>query len=175
MADDTSGRNVLLAACLLFLYILDVRICFCEESANDEFEEYLLCRQCGLEIARASDLNKRPSKAAHRQRNDTIAGVDGVLIQLFKNPQETYFEVITAETANVQQHGQPYRQDTWWPGFSWRISICPRCGFHLGWYYEPFSQTADTEEQTFVGLILDNLLYQKYADNLLVVPKSYRS
>eukprot|EP00058_Branchiostoma_floridae_P003591 XP_002589079.1 hypothetical protein BRAFLDRAFT_213715 [Branchiostoma floridae] len=144
--------------------------------------EYLLCRQCGLEIAKASDLNKRPSRAAHRQRNDTIAGVDGVLIQLFKNPQgytQNFFEVITAETANVQQHGQPYRQDTWWPGFSWRISICPRCGFHLGWYVEKCSlvssPSVQAEEQTFVGLILDNLLYQKYADNLLVVPKSYRS
>ncbi|CAH1248064.1 Hypp8080 [Branchiostoma lanceolatum] len=91
--------------------------------------QYLLCRQCGLEIAKASDLNKRPSKAAHRQRNDTIAGVDGVLIQLFKNPQALPTGHVVARLLLENQ----YLPSLWLP---------PR--------------------------MVD-------ADNLLVVPKSYRS
>ena len=50
------------------------------------FVDFLLCRQCGHEVAKAENLHKQPSPLAHRQRNDTILGVSNVLIQLFENP-----------------------------------------------------------------------------------------
>ena len=49
--------------------------------------EFLLCRSCGHEVARAGDLVQIPSALAEQRRNDTILGVKDVLIQLFTNPQ----------------------------------------------------------------------------------------
>lgn len=48
--------------------------------------DFILCRSCGHEILHPSAIIQVPSKVAHRQRNDTIAGRNGTLIQLFKNP-----------------------------------------------------------------------------------------
>lgn len=48
--------------------------------------DFLLCRGCGHEIVDPSHITHIPSKVAHRQRNDTISGQNGTLIQLFKNP-----------------------------------------------------------------------------------------
>jgi len=46
-----------------------------------------LCRSCGHEVASADHIMKIPSLLAKQARNDTILGVQGVLIQLFENPQ----------------------------------------------------------------------------------------
>ena len=52
--------------------------------------DFLLCRGCGHEIVDPSHITHIPSKVAHRQRNDTISGQNGTLIQLFKNPDGIY-------------------------------------------------------------------------------------
>lgn len=57
------------------------------KQADSNFADFLLCSHCGHEVARAADLLTVPSTKALRQRNDTILGVRGVLIQLFENPQ----------------------------------------------------------------------------------------
>ncbi len=54
----------------------------------------------------------------------------------------TYFPVyhcllnVTRQTKSFlfSLHFQAVSAHTWFPGFSWRISVCPRCGVHLGWY-----------------------------------------
>ena len=51
------------------------------------FADYFLCRRCGHEVVSIADVINIPSKLAMRQRNDTFGPKQGVLIQLFKNPQ----------------------------------------------------------------------------------------
>ena len=53
--------------------------------------DVLLCRQCGHVVAKAVDFSHNPSLLSKRQRNDTILGVQGVLIQLFENPTGTSY------------------------------------------------------------------------------------
>ena len=55
------------------------------------FSDFLLCRQCGHEVAEAVDLITVPSTVADRRRNDTILGVKNVLIQLFTNPHSKQY------------------------------------------------------------------------------------
>ncbi|XP_041360952.1 protein cereblon-like [Gigantopelta aegis] len=134
---------------------------------------FLLCRHCGYDVASSSHILSVPSKLAHRQRNDTIAQNKGVLIQLFKNPQETYFEVIASSQAEVKIVGNAYSEDSWFPGYRWTICVCPRCNNHLGWVFD----TAEPERKpaSFVGLILNNLLHETEAESIIAAPKAYAS
>ncbi|KAL3888400.1 hypothetical protein ACJMK2_000768 [Sinanodonta woodiana] len=140
----------------------------------DEFHDYFLCRKCGLEVFRSVDLVNVPSQEAYRQRNDTY-GEKLALIQLFKNPQGMYFEVVTTSTASVHSQELSFGEATWFPGYAWKISQCPRCGHHLGWEYVPMDSSTAENPKSFFGLILENLLFENEADNLILIPKSYRS
>ena len=48
---------------------------------------FLLCRSCGHEVAESKYFIRRPSALSKLNRNDTVLGVPGILIQLFENPQ----------------------------------------------------------------------------------------
>ncbi|XP_064652999.1 protein cereblon-like isoform X2 [Lineus longissimus] len=153
---------------LLFFYFFT---CLCTET--DVHEEFLLCRTCGHEVADGAHLTSVPSLLAIHQRNDTILGQPHVLIQLFKNPQGTTFEVVTVSDGDVIKHDQSFEEYTWFPGFSWQILICPRCAAHLGWYFSPLSE--DSEQKSFLGLILQKLIHKSFADSILITPKSFKS
>jgi hypothetical protein len=145
-----------------------------DSSVSDGF---LLCRSCGHEVTDSQHFIRKPSILAKRIRNDTVLGVQGVLIQLFENPHGKQFEVITSSSADVFRQDQAFGEHSWFPGFLWHIVVCPRCGYHLGWSFEPADhqqEKVDTD-QTFIALILDHLLHQDFADSLLITPKFYRS
>ncbi|XP_050405463.1 protein cereblon [Patella vulgata] len=142
----------------------------------DEYEGYLLCRACGNEVTQTSELMTVASKLAHRQRNDTLSGSDPVLIQLFKNPQGQFFEVITTKSAEVQKVDKSHEKDSWFPGFDWTIVVCPRCGSHLGWLFQAVHKHShNSPVSSFYGLVLNNLLHEKEADTIIAVPKVYQS
>ena len=54
-------------------------------------------------------------------------------------------------------------------GYSWRVCVCPKCGRHLGWMYEPKDNIEEgnknnnekPSEMGFYGLILENLIDEK--------------
>jgi hypothetical protein len=37
---------------------------------------------------------------------------------------------------------------TWFPGFVWRVCVCPQCGAHLGWMFEPEDLLASPAQDT---------------------------
>ncbi|XP_076437793.1 uncharacterized protein LOC143276980 [Babylonia areolata] len=171
-----NGLEVLFT--ILLIQLIANTLC----NTSDEFEGFLLCRQCGLEITRADNLLNIPSPLAHRQRNDTLSGTKGVLIQLFKNPHGKYFEIISSKEAEVQRVSKPYAEDSWFPGFMWSVAVCPRCGQQLGWVFEPLpaSETivqmkATQHSGPFFGLILGSLLHEHEAESIIAVPKMYHS
>ncbi|KAJ8034100.1 hypothetical protein HOLleu_24529 [Holothuria leucospilota] len=147
--------------------------------------EHLLCRNCGHEVAKASDLISVPSHHAIYQRNETIMGVEDVLIQYFRNPAGMHFELITTSSAVVDTSSKAYPADTWFDNFTWKMVKCRRCYVHLGWCYEPGenlkakcrdcedTNRAITERLRFYGLILDKIIHQEYADSLVMSPKFY--
>lgn len=109
---NSTNRELVKFICYVFLaYLLDKSVkavpgdyvgryeilfncCHTSHSSQDQhlppslfhIVDFILCRSCGHEILHPSAIIQVPSKVAHRQRNDTIAGRNGTLIQLFKNP-----------------------------------------------------------------------------------------
>ena len=45
--------------------------------------------------------------------------------------------------------GPPTAEESWFPGFVWRIALCAACKTHLGWSFHG--------ESDFLGLVLDRL------------------
>ncbi|XP_033727848.1 protein cereblon homolog [Pecten maximus] len=175
---SSSGRCSLSASNVLnFLFSLIV-VYFSLDSVSsvaDEITDFLLCRKCGHEIVRAAHLINIPSKMALRQRNSTLGGVPEILIQQFRNPHDTHFEVITTGKADVIEDLQKYSDDTWFPNYSWWITTCPQCGQHMGWIYRINSEGTSTDggPELFYGLVLDNLLDLQEAESLIHFPKAY--
>ena len=114
---------------------------------------------------------------ALRQRNVTVVGNSSTLIQLFENPNGAKFEVITTSNGEVSQTGEAIEEHSWFPGFAWKIALCPHCGMHLGWTFyavdKEYSEKSDGF--SFLGVILSNILYSKYPDSILFTPKAYQS
>eukprot|EP00112_Aurelia_sp_Birch-Aquarium-sp1_P020684 Seg539.8 transcript_id=Seg539.8/GoldUCD/mRNA.D3Y31 product="Protein cereblon" protein_id=Seg539.8/GoldUCD/D3Y31 len=126
-----------------------------EETNKDE----MLCRKCGHGITKPKQFTDVPTVKALRQRNDTILMRENTLIQLFQNPEGSKFEVITAKETNVKLVGEPTKEYSWFPGFSWTIAICPHCGIHLGWKFDPIDGDEDDDFNfSFVGLILSRII-----------------
>lgn len=167
---NSTNRELVKFICYVFLaYLLDKSV----KAVPGDYVDFILCRSCGHEILHPSAIIQVPSKVAHRQRNDTIAGRNGTLIQLFKNPDGAFFEVISATEANLTEVSKPSDLMTWFPGYHWTICVCPMCMKHVGWKYHATSP--ERKPQSFFGIILDNILQQSEAESIIHIPKAYTS
>uniref|UniRef100_H2YTW4 CULT domain-containing protein n=1 Tax=Ciona savignyi TaxID=51511 RepID=H2YTW4_CIOSA len=146
-------------------------------SNEKEHQNEFLCRRCGETIANHQQLSHYTSPLAVDTWNATLLGVPRVNVQLFENPQKQRFNVVTFTTANIHAHEEAYSEASWYPGNAWRICTCPQCKTHLGWKFQPvnFNHVTHSEEDTFVGIILDRLIEEKQGDSILYVPNSYKS
>ncbi|XP_071855045.1 uncharacterized protein [Apostichopus japonicus] len=179
--DFRKFRHILMTITISISVVVE---CVTADDADVEWGEHLLCRNCGHEVAKASDLINVPSPHALLQRNETIMGRD-VLLQIFQNPGGLQFDLITTSSALVQSMNQKYPADTWFDNYTWRLVKCIRCQVHLGWCYEPGDKLqakchncdkvneAITEKMRFFGLILNRVIHQQYADSLVMSPKFY--
>uniref|UniRef100_A0A914CQ77 CULT domain-containing protein n=1 Tax=Acrobeloides nanus TaxID=290746 RepID=A0A914CQ77_9BILA len=87
------------------------------------------------------------------------------MVQVFRNPADETFHVISVNGADLKFAGQSYHQDTWFPGLKWTTCVCSKCGHHMGWYFE-------NDKDNFVGLVLEYVVSSHYADSVLRVPAS---
>ncbi|XP_014668622.1 PREDICTED: uncharacterized protein LOC106809897 isoform X2 [Priapulus caudatus] len=156
---------------ILLLYSCKVAV----GQTGDIEDEELLCRRCGHKVTSAEHLYSNKSPLALSHRNDTILGHDDTLIQLFQNAHENRFELITVKQADVYRHGVAVYDASWFPSYAWRITVCPRCGQHLGWSFEKGTEDHHSKKYVFYGLILADLLHKDYVQSLLIVPKAYRT
>ncbi len=70
----------------------------------------------------------------------------------FSNPHGFIFDIGCFSSADgCVNQGVPTLEFTWFPGFSWRFSLCSACHSHLGWFYQ------SRGEASFYGLILAHL------------------
>ncbi|XP_068166324.1 protein cereblon [Antennarius striatus] len=152
----------------------------CAAEGGTSAAALILCRSCGHELAYGTDVDFVPSRLALSSRNDTLIGGRRVDVQLLENPHGKKFEVITFRKADVHQHWPADKHFTWFPGFSWTVATCPRCGTHLGWAFQPsvwpdvVTKTKfDESKHTFLALITHRLLTEDFASRLLMTPKSF--
>ena len=46
------------------------------------------------------------------------------------------------------------KQGTWFPGFLWRVCVCPKCRTHVGWMFEPEDLVTDGQLKPSQVLLL---------------------
>ncbi|MCJ8502501.1 cereblon family protein [Desulfatitalea alkaliphila] len=108
-----------------------------EVATRDREEEaWYLCRNCRQRLTRPSE---------------RIA-VNGSHRHTFANPGGVVFEIACfSSVTGCGFMGPPSTDFTWFAGHAWRITVCGRCGTHLGWL---FSHQGGGR---FWGLIVDRL------------------
>ena len=100
-----------------------------------EHEKRLVCARCGHTITH------------HSQR----IAVDGAHAHTCTNPHGLTFHIgCFRDAPGCLPVGASTTEDTWFPGYAWRIADCAKCGAHLGWR---FASSGDA----FYGLIVDRL------------------
>lgn len=127
---------------------------------------FVLCRSCGRDVADPSyllTLTSTLSPFDARQQNLTsLFGSTSVPLQSLTNPHGHTFDVVLFQKAGCLAQGPWVAEDTWFPGYAWRICVCGACGRHLGWMYEPLDEIelspSEPSEQGFYGLILTKLI-----------------
>ena len=81
----------------------------------------------------------------------TMIPINGKQRHTFANPGgEVFYIGCFANAWHLIAVGDPTDQFTWFPGYSWQVAVCGRCGLHLGWQY--------LGEKRFFGLIMDRLI-----------------
>ncbi|XP_022201054.1 uncharacterized protein LOC111057891 isoform X2 [Nilaparvata lugens] len=147
-------------------------------SKNEEIKptvDFLLCRQCGTDLASANTIVSYLSPAAEGRKNVTLFGLQNVLLQTLRNPLNIKFQVITLTKANCIGTGHWNVDDSWFPGYAWKTCLCTHCNNHLGWLFEPIATAHNGRQYTsskgFYALILDNVISEFYSNSLLATPK----
>ena len=70
----------------------------------------------------------------------------------FTNPDGYQFHIgCFSRAPGCKGSGEPSAEFTWFPGYSWQVEGCARCGAFLGWRYR-------SGEHRFHGLILVRLV-----------------
>lgn len=76
---------------------------------------------------------------------------DGSFEHSFANPAGIVFQIgCFDEASGCGAIGEPSSEFSWFPGYTWRVSLCRNCRTHLGWLFE-------SADDTFWGLILPRL------------------
>jgi|EP01043_Picozoa_sp_COSAG02_P064631 ribosomal protein L37E len=98
----------------------------------------------GEEIALQSGVTTGPSDPSepgyagpHKQpTHQTILGRK-MQVHHLKNPHGREFEVVTVTNlTSYKTHGPKVAEHSWFPGYSWQIIVCARCGHHIGWRFD---------------------------------------
>jgi hypothetical protein len=111
-----------------------------EDTKDEEKDEksFILCKFCRNRVTSA----------------ENAMVIDGQTRHVFTNPHGYVFEIACFSTAEgCVNYGIPTNEFSWFPGYSWRFSICAKCHNHLGWQYQ------SVNFEIFYGLILDNLIH----------------
>ncbi|XP_063834677.1 protein cereblon-like [Ostrinia nubilalis] len=159
---------------VLFLSIFSEYYSFTDHSPGKNGQELLLCRKCGTDIADSSYLISILSPGAIKVEEHNLFGRENVTVQTLVNPFGVKFEIITIEKSRCKVLGSPQGADSWFPGYTWRLCACS-CGKHLGWVFESSDESnVHKENQSFHGLILNNILSENFTDSLIMLPNIYK-
>lgn len=148
--------------------------------AEDPVPDFVLCRQCGADVADSHYIVNQLSPDALIKSNQTLFGRPEIEVQLVLNPLGVQFHIFTTTRAKCVGVGEIWQENySWFPGYAWKLCFCSQCGSHIGWVFEPL-KTATEERSTpskegFYALILDSVISETFSNSLLVVPKLYRN
>ncbi|XP_043215177.1 protein cereblon-like isoform X2 [Amphibalanus amphitrite] len=145
------------------------------EESLGENNSIVICRHCGHDLFDPQDIFSFESPGSLQTKNNTVIGSVRSNVQLLQNPHGYQFEVVTVRHSICAPQGTWHSSHSWFPGYSWKICLCPTCHTHIGWIFKKVKPSEeDTTNNSFFGLILDRILEESSISQLLVTPKSYR-
>jgi len=76
--------------------------------------------------------------------------------------------VITFKNAHLSCDEESYEEHTFFPGYGWSGCVCPHCGSHVGWRFNPIKEQCIINENEkecknkspFYGLIKDRMKHK---------------
>ncbi|XP_053680364.1 uncharacterized protein LOC128731281 [Anopheles nili] len=151
-----------------------------EDSIEEEtvVEDFYICRTCGKDVSVVNLAFDKYSPLALSATNHTFTETRSVLVQEVQNPLGIRFHIFLVKQATCSKV-QPWTlKSTWFPGYAWKVCMCPKCHTVLGWMFEPVESA--TEEQTFpseagfYALIFQNIITEGYVNSLLMKEKALR-
>ena len=112
--------------------------------SHKDKDNSVLCRNCGMEVADPSFLRVSPLSPffLERQNVSMFGSSLSIPVETLRNPAGFEFQVISFSAGGCQGVGDWREEASWYPGYLWRVCVCPQCGAHLGWMFEP-EDTAD--------------------------------
>ncbi|XP_061710609.1 uncharacterized protein LOC133520244 [Cydia pomonella] len=107
-----------------------------KNSTGFQNPENILCRGCGSKASSANFIISKLSPFSHYAFNDTLFNREKVLVQVVPHDIIFQFPVITITQSTCQGFGEWQVDNSWFPGYRWKLCICPDCGQFLGWIFE---------------------------------------
>ncbi|XP_055638165.1 protein cereblon-like isoform X2 [Toxorhynchites rutilus septentrionalis] len=154
------------------------------ESSNEEtviegcFADFFICRSCGHDVSLSNFLLDKHSPLAIGTSNQTLAAGKQLAIQEVQNTLGIRFKIIVVQKAYCAKVESWSTLHSWFPGYAWKLCVCPKCRTHLGWMFEP-TESATSEryfpsENGFYALIYSNIISEGYVNSLLMREKVLR-
>lgn len=141
-------------------------------------EDFFICRSCGHDVSLSNFVLEKVSPLALGSSNQTLSTGREAIVQEVQNTLGIRFKIIVVEKAYCAKVESWSLLHSWFPGYAWKLCVCPKCRAHLGWMFEPLeTATADRyfpTEQGFYALISSNIISEGYVNSLLMREKALR-
>ena len=160
----------------IFIILLLHAVVIIEAKTNNKDARLntVMCRQCGRELTDPDLLRVSPlSPFVLEKQNMTMFGSSlFVPVERLRNPAGVEFSVISFTRAGCRGVGAWTSDHTWYPGYHWRVCVCPQCGAHLGWMFEPEdSDLINLEKPSssgFYALIVSKIIDEHFASSITI-------
>lgn len=171
----------LLPISLVFLIVLRF-ICATETESNSAeetiIEDFFICRTCGNDVSLTNLAFDKYSPLALSATNHTFSEKRTILVQEVQNPRGIRFNIFLVKQANCAKVHPWSSKSTWFPGYAWKVCVCPKCHTLIGWMFEPIENaTAELNfpsDGGFYALIFQHIISEGYANSLLMKEKALR-
>jgi len=139
--------------------------------------DYILCRHCGTDISPLTSLISVDSLAALESYVTQLFGLKDVKVQIVRNSLQLQFEIITLSKTLCVGKGNWQTENSWFPGYVWKVCVCAQCGRHIGWMFEPLHLATNDKiypsKEGFYAVIISSIINELHADSLIVMPKHF--
>ncbi|XP_063372508.1 protein cereblon-like [Cydia amplana] len=146
-----------------------------KNSTGSQNSENILCRGCGSQTSSANFIISKLSPSSHYAFNDTLFNREMVLVQvvshdiIFQFPvirENDKSVVITTTQSTCQGFGEWQVDNSWFPGYRWKLCICPDCGQLVGWIFESISRGSLKSPDEVFCLVLTSVIGESCNYNL---------
>ncbi|KAM3966575.1 protein cereblon isoform 1-T1 [Aphomia sociella] len=136
-----------------------------------QVDEYILCRHCGNDIAVSNHIVSKISPNSQYTFNDTLFHKDDVTVQMLSSDFYINFPIITISQSTCLPTEEEWKEiDSWFPGYSWNLCVCPECGAFIGWVFKPINPSIAKTSDPLYGLILESVVGSAFTDSLIKYP-----